>query len=201
MRLRVTVADYNVGNLHSVKKAFEKNGAAVDVTADMKDLANADCIVFPGVGAFDMTMEKLLPHREEIRERLLSGVPALGICIGVQILFGSSEEGVSEGVGLFKGKITKLGARRVPHMGWNSVMTDDPLLDGIADRTFYFAHSYVCAADDMDRIIGTTEYEGNEFPSLFRTANTYGTQFHPEKSSESGLALIKNFIHFAEDRV
>ncbi|MDR3074614.1 MAG: imidazole glycerol phosphate synthase subunit HisH [Candidatus Methanoplasma sp.] len=198
--MRVTIADYNVGNLHSVKKAFEKNGASVDVTTDMKDLLDADCIVFPGVGAFDITMEKLLPYREEIRDRLLSGVPALGICIGVQILFGSSEEGVSEGVGLFRGRITGLKARRVPHMGWNSVMTSDPLMDGIGDRTFYFAHSYMCSAEEADRVIGTTEYECGEFPSFFRTANTYGTQFHPEKSSESGLSLIRNFIRFAEDK-
>lgn len=199
--MKVTIADYGVGNLHSVKKAFEKNGATVMVASDMKDLLSAKCIVFPGVGAFDSTMEKLLPYRDEIRERLLSGVPAIGICIGSQILFDSSEEGVSNGIGAFPGSVIKLSAERVPHMGWNTVVTSDPLMDGIEKRQFYFAHSYRGSADDPKNVIGTTEYEGETFSSFFRTANTYGTQFHPEKSSASGLALIRNFIRFAEGKI
>jgi len=189
-----------VGNLHSVKKAFEKNGATVSIASDMKDLLSSKCIVFPGVGAFDSTMEKLLPYREDIRTRLLSGVPALGICIGAQILFNSSEEGVSGGVGAFKGSVIKLSVERVPHMGWNTVSTSDPLMNGIEKRQFYFAHSYRGHAEDPKNIAGTTEYEGETFPSFFRIANTYGTQFHPEKSSDSGLSLIRNFIEFAEDK-
>lgn len=197
--MKVTIADYGVGNLHSVKKAFEKNGASVAVTTDMKDLLGSECIVFPGVGAFDMTIEKLLPYREELKERLLSGVPALGICIGIQILFGSSEEGSSEGMNVFNGRIVKLDAKRVPHIGWNSVVTSDPLMDGITDRQFYFAHSFRCSPENPKNIVGITEYEGTEFPSFFRTANVYGTQFHPEKSADPGLKLINNFIDFAED--
>jgi len=193
------MADYGVGNLHSVKKAFEKNGAAVKIATDMKELLNAECIVFPGVGAFDSTMEKLLPFKTEIRNRLLAGVPALGICIGAQILFDSSEEGTSEGVGAFSGKIIKLSAERVPHMGWNTVESEDRLMEDVGAKQFYFAHSYRGSPDDPKDIAGTTEYEGKVFPSFFRTANTYGTQFHPEKSSVSGLALIKNFIEFAEE--
>jgi len=199
--LKVTIADYGVGNLHSVRKAFEINGAEVDVVTDMKDLLGSECIVFPGVGAFDSTMKRLAPYKEKIRERLLSGVPALGICIGAQILFDSSEEGSSEGVGAFRGRITKLSAERIPHMGWNSVVTSDPLMDGIEDRRFYFAHSFRGSAANPNNVIGVTEYEGREFSSFFRTANTYGTQFHPEKSATSGLALIQNFIDFAEDRI
>ena len=197
--MKVTIADYGVGNLHSVKKAFEKNGAAVSIASDMKELLSSECIVFPGVGAFDSTMEKLLPYREEIRTRLLSGVPALGICIGAQILFDSSEEGVSGGIGAFSGRVIKLTVERIPHMGWNTVSTSDPLMDGIERRQFYFAHSYRGDADDPKNIAGTTEYEGETFPSFFRIANTYGTQFHPEKSSDSGLSLIRNFIEFAEE--
>ena len=195
----MTIADYGVGNLHSVKKAFEKNGAVVRIASDMKDLLGSECIVFPGVGAFDSTMARLLPYREDLREHLLSGVPALGICIGMQILFGSSEEGSSEGVGAFSGRIVKLSAKRIPHMGWNNVATADVLMAGIERKEFYFAHSYMASADRKENIIGTTEYEGEKFPSFFRIANTYGTQFHPEKSSASGLALIKNFIGFAEE--
>ncbi len=197
--MKVTIADYGVGNLHSVKKAFEKNGSAVTISNDVSKILDAECIIFPGVGAFDVTMEKLQPYREEIRDRLLSGVPALGICIGAQILFDSSEEGSSEGLGVFRGRITKLAASRVPHMGWNSVITVDPLMDGINDRQFYFAHSYRCSAEDANDVAGTTEYEGIEFPSFFRKSNVYGTQFHPEKSSTSGLQFIRNFIDFAEE--
>lgn len=197
--MKVTLADYGVGNLHSVKNAFEKNGASVTITSSMKDLLDAECIVFPGVGAFDTTMEKLRPYRHELREHLLSGVPTLGICIGIQILFNSSEEGISDGIGAFKGKIVKLKAEHVPHIGWNSVVTADPLMDGICDRYFYFANSYRCSAEESKDIIGSTEYEGEEFPSFFRKRNIYGTQFHPEKSSDPGLKLIRNFIDFAEE--
>ena len=197
----MTIADYGVGNLHSVKKAFEKSGVTVAVATDMKDLLIAECVVLPGVGAFDSTMEKLLPYKEDLRKRLLAGVPAMGICIGMQILFNSSDEGVSEGVGAFSGRVIKLSAERVPHIGWNNVETADPLMDGIEKRQFYFAHSYRGSPVNKENIAGTTEYEGEVFPSLFRAANTYGTQFHPEKSSVSGLAVIKNFIEFAEDKI
>jgi len=198
MRLRISLADYGVGNLHSVKKALELNGAKVDVVTEMKDLLDAECIIFPGVGAFDMTMKKLLPYKEEIAEHLRSGIPALGICIGLQIMFDSSEEGKSGGLSIFDGRIKKLGAERIPHMGWNNVTSSDELMEDIEDRMFYFAHSYHCSAMRTEVAIGTTEYEGEIFSSFFRTRNVYGTQFHPEKSSVSGLRFIKNFISFAE---
>jgi glutamine amidotransferase len=195
------MADYGVGNLHSVKKAFERNGAAVTITSNVKDLIDSECIVFPGVGAFDSTMETLLPHRDDIRERLLSGVPALGICIGMQIMFDSSEEGTSPGIGAFSGNVIKLSSPHIPHMGWNSVNSSDALMEGIGKRQFYFANSFRGSPNNKKEIVGTTEYDGENFPSFFRIANTYGTQFHPEKSSESGLRLIKNFIDFAEENV
>ena len=199
MRLKVSLADYGVGNLHSVKKALELNGAKVDVVTEMKDLLDAECIIFPGVGAFDMTMKKLLPYKDEIAEHLKSGIPALGICIGLQIMFDSSEEGQSKGLGIFEGRIKRLTAEMIPHMGWNEVVSSDELMSGIEDRMFYFAHSYHCSAVDTKTAIGTTEYEKETFSSFFRTRNVYGTQFHPEKSSVSGLQFIKNFISFAED--
>jgi len=199
--MRLTLADYGVGNLHSIKKALEKNGAAVTVVSDMEELLDAKCMVFPGVGAFDKTMERLLPYRERICERLGAGIPALGICIGTQILFGSSDEGESPGIGLFDGRAVKLPCRCTPHMGWNEVSTEDALMDGITDRHFYFANSYYCAAEEPSDVIGTTEYEGFRFNSFFRKNNTYGMQFHPEKSGESGLGLLGNFIEFAEDMI
>lgn len=201
MPLNITITDYGVGNLYSIRRSLEACGANVKVVGDMKELRDAECIVFPGVGAFDKTMEKLLPYREEICDRLKSGLPALGICIGMQILFEGSDEGRSPGLGLYKGRVEKLDNQVIPHMGWNQVVSDDPMVDGIDDMNFYFVHSFYGNAKDRDIIIGKTEYEGKEFPSFFRSYNTYGTQFHPEKSSRSGRRFLQNFISFAEGQL
>ena len=197
--LSISLADYGVGNLHSLRKSLEICGAKVTVVSDMKDLLDAECIAFPGVGAFDKTMEKLLPYREQILDRLRSGTPCLGICIGAQIMMQGSEEGTSPGIGVMEGKVVKLKAERIPQMGWNIVDTDDPLFEGIENRYFYFAHSYHGDPTEKDVVKGTTEYEGVRFPTLFRKWNTVGCQFHPEKSSTSGMQFLRNFIRFAED--
>ena len=201
MPLRISITDYGVGNLYSIRRSLEKCGAEVKVVTEMSDLRDAECIVFPGVGAFDRTMEKLLPYREEIGDMLRGGMPALGICIGMQILFEGSDEGSSPGLGLYKGRVVKLKSKVIPHMGWNQVQTADPLLAGIEDRNFYFVHSYHGSPSEEGITLGTTEYEGVEFPSLFRKYNTYGTQFHPEKSSAIGLQVLRNFISFAEGQL
>ena len=198
MPLNISITDYGVGNLYSIRRSLEMCGANVTIIDDMGELMDAECIVFPGVGAFDRTMEKLLPYREQICDRLKAGVPALGICIGSQILFEGSDEGSSPGLGLFGGRVEKLDCEIIPHMGWNQVKSDDPLLDGVTDNNFYFVHSYFCNAKFKEDVLGTTEYEGKEFPSFFRKYNTYGTQFHPEKSSASGRRVLRNFIAFAE---
>jgi glutamine amidotransferase len=196
--LNITLADYRVGNLHSLKKALENCGARVTVVTDMRELLDAECIAFPGVGAFDMTMEGLLPYREEICRKLESGTPGLGICIGTQILMEDSKEGVKPGLGFIKGHVLNVPAKQVPHMGWNSVETTDEMFEGIENRFFYFANSYYCRPDDADMVKGVTEYEGTEIPTFFRKKNFVGTQFHPEKSSGSGLRFIDNFVKFAE---
>lgn len=197
MPLRITLTDYGVGNLYSIKRSLENCGAEVTVVQDMSRVLDAECIVFPGVGAFDRTMEKLQPYREDIRAKLADGTPALGICIGMQILFEGSAEGSSPGLGFFKGSVVPLEGRIVPHMGWNAVVSGDPLMESVEDPNFYFAHSYRGSPAE-DIAVGTTEYEGSEIPTFFRKANTYGTQFHPEKSSGSGMAVLRNFISFAE---
>jgi glutamine amidotransferase len=197
MPLNISITDYGVGNLYSIRRSLENCGAKVKVIEDMAELRDAECIVFPGVGAFDRTMEKLSPFREEICKMLADGTPALGICIGMQILFEGSQEGKTPGLGFYKGSVKKLACQMIPHMGWNQVVTDDPLLSGVEDPNFYFVHSYYGNPEEQITI-GFTEYEGTEFPSFFRKANTYGTQFHPEKSSASGRKVLQNFISFAE---
>lgn len=196
--LNVSLADYGVGNLYSLKKAFEKCGAKVEVESDMKKLVDADCIAFPGVGAFDSTVGRIDQYSEGLLQKFSSGTPCLGICIGAQILMEGSEEGVKPGLGFIKGKAKKLSARQIPHVGWNYVKTDDDLFRGIDDRYLYFTHSYFCEPAEKGITVGTTEYEGTEYPVFFRKSNVVATQFHPEKSSNSGLKFIKNFIQFAE---
>jgi len=196
MTLKTAIADYGVGNLHSIRKALEICGATPYIVEDMRELLEAECIVLPGVGAFDKTMEKLAPVRDQLVERLEDATPCLGICIGAQILFQGSEEGKVPGLGYYKGQVMKLKAKRVPHMGWNSVASDDPILDGITSPFFYFAHSYHGSPEE-EVVIGTTDYFG-EVRTLFLKGNTYGTQFHPEKSSASGMQFLRNFVRFAE---
>lgn len=196
MALKIKMADYGVGNLHSIRKALENCGANVEVVIDMEELLDADCIVLPGVGAFDKTMERLQPFKQDIVRKLSSGTPCLGICIGMQILFQDSEEGSEPGLGFLSGRVVRLQAPRVPHMGWNSVQSNDQLFKGIASPYFYFAHSFHGSPKE-DVTAGTTEYFGR-VPTLFRKNNTYGTQFHPEKSSVSGMTFLRNFVRFAE---
>ncbi len=194
--VRLCIADYGVGNLHSIRKALENCGAEVYVEKDMSALLDAECIVLPGVGAFTKTMERLQPCRAQILKELEDGKPCLGICIGSQILFESSEEGKGPGLGFLKGRVVRLKADRVPHMGWNSVDCKDGLFDSIPSPYFYFAHSFYGSAQE-DVVVGCTDYFGT-FPTVFRKKNTYGVQFHPEKSSSNGLAFLRNFVRFAE---
>ena len=197
--LTISLADYGVGNLHSLKKSLEKCGAKVEVVTDMKELLDAECIAFPGVGAFDKTMEKLTPYRDGIRDVLEEGKPCIGICIGTQIILEGSEEGTSAGIGFVKGRVIKIDAYQLPHMGWNVVETNDELFKDIDNRYFYFANSYRCAPTENGVAKGTTYYESTSFPTFFRKKNFVGTQFHPEKSSVSGLQFLRNFIAFAEE--
>jgi glutamine amidotransferase len=194
--VKITIADYGVGNLHSIRKALENCGAKVSIATDLNLLLDAECIIFPGVGAFSRTMERLFSIRDEIVRRLSEGIPCLGICIGMQILFEGSEEGSRPGLGFMNGRVIRLRANKIPHMGWNTVASEDPILHGTGSNFFYFAHSY--RAEPREGItVGRTHYY-EEFPSIVRKVNTYGTQFHPEKSSTHGLKFLSNFVEFAE---
>ncbi|MEM2838752.1 MAG: imidazole glycerol phosphate synthase subunit HisH [Thermoplasmata archaeon] len=197
--MRIAIADYGIGNLHSIRKGLEKAGAKTEIVSDMKVLSQAPCIVFPGVGAFGEAMRNLAPVKEAIVERLAAGVPAMGICLGMQILLESSEESAESGLGFVKGKVRKLEANRVPQMGWNDVIFDKEtrVFEGVRSGTqFYYANSYVCFPEDGEPIAETC-YEGTRFVSALKKKNAYGFQFHPEKSSVAGLRILENFVRIA----
>ncbi|NLT37619.1 MAG: imidazole glycerol phosphate synthase subunit HisH [Methanomassiliicoccus sp.] len=198
-KVKVSIADYGVGNLHSIRKALELAGARPVIESNMKNLLDAEVIVFPGVGAFDSAMERLLPYKEMLADRLNAGTPCLGICIGAQILFEGSEEGRRPGLGIIKGNVIRLKAERVPHMGWNKVVSTDRAFEGTPSPYYYFAHSYHGVPSE-DAAVATTDYFG-EFPSAFRKMNVLGVQFHPEKSNASGAVFLRNFVKFIEAKL
>lgn len=193
--MKVALFDYGVGNLHSLGKALEGGGAEVVVTTEWDEALAADGLVLPGVGAFSAAVEALPENKTAIREALEAGLPCLGICLGMQILFDESEEGPGEGIGILPGRVRRVRARIVPQMGWNAVeTTNDPLYEGIEGLTAYFANSYVCEPADPRWAIGWSTHDDDRFASSVRRVNTWGTQFHPEKSSKQGRRIIDNFL-------
>ena len=196
--MKTAVADYGVGNLHSISKALERAGADVRVVSDSRMLVDFECIVFPGVGAFGAATTALRPVSPELRARIALGTPVLGICLGMQILFERSEESAGEGLSVFSGYVRRLKAERVPHMGWNSVESSgDSLFEGVPRGSrFYFANSYICLPKD-DVVTATTDY-GQRFASSVRRGRACGVQFHPEKSGPQGLRVLENFVRIAE---
>jgi glutamine amidotransferase len=157
--MRILIADYGVGNLHSIAKGLERAGAEVEVANQIGLLGGAECVVFPGVGAFGAAMDQLRPILTSLRSRIMSGMPTLGICLGMQILFEKSEESPGEGIGVLEGDVKRLNALRVPQMGWNDVLwNDDPMFDGVSKGSqFYFATSYICRPSG-NVVIAETDY-------------------------------------------
>lgn len=196
--MNIALFDYGVGNLHSLSKAIEGGGARVSVTHEWERALSADALVLPGVGAFSAAVQSLPDDPAPIREALRNGLPCLGICLGMQILFDRSAEGEGAGIGIIEGSVRRLEADIVPQMGWNDVSTvDDPLFEGITDLVAYYANSFVCEPDDPGVAVARTRYESDEFTAAVRRGNTWGVQFHPEKSSAPGRRLIHNFIEAA----
>ena len=198
--MKISIVDYGIGNLHSIRKALEKAGAKTELLTDMRMLESSECIVFPGVGAFGEAMKKLEPVRKTVCKKLEEGVPVLGICLGMQILLDESEESPEHGLGFVSGKVVKFDADRIPQMGWNNVTFDsnEPVFEGVKSGTqFYYANSYVCLPSE-DWTIAETTYGRTRFPSGIRKKNAFGFQFHPEKSSTSWLRVLKNFVAIAE---
>ncbi len=188
-----------MGNLRSVQKAFEKVGAEAQVIASPRELQGAAGIVLPGVGAFGQAMQNLSAAGwvEPLREACVSGLPFIGICLGMQLLFESSEEmGQHPGLGILAGDVRRFtGNLKVPQMGWNQIhiRQSNPLLRGVPDGSFaFFVHSYYCMPRDESLVLATTEY-GNEFASIVGRENVFGAQFHPEKSQTVGLKMLENF--------
>jgi glutamine amidotransferase len=196
---QVCIIDYGVGNLRSVEKAFAATGCAAVVSSNEKVLRQAERLVLPGVGAFGACMTALTERGfdELVRERVAKGTPLLGVCVGMQMLFGESDEfGTTPGLRLLRGRVRRFGGDLiVPQVGWNQIRrrVTHPLLEGIVDGSFfYFVHSYYCESDDPAIVIGETEY-GAMYASVVARGNVCGVQFHPEKSQAVGLKLLSNF--------
>jgi len=205
----VVVVDYGLGNLRSVTRGLERAGAGVTITDDPGALDTADGIVLPGVGAFSEGMENAGPFRDALVDAAGEGRPVFGICLGMQMLLSGSEEadhvgqGDAEGLDIVPGRNVRFdGDITVPHMGWNelAVRRDHPLVEGVDGEYAYFVHSYYAEPDDDAAVVATTDYGGG-FASIVvnEAGNVFGTQFHPEKSGETGLAILRNFVGYCTD--
>lgn len=198
----VAIIDYDAGNIKSVEKALHYLGEEAVITRDRDTILGADRAILPGVGAFGDAMEKLRTYELDkvIQEVVAKNTPFLGICLGLQLLFESSEESEGvEGLGILKGKVVRLPEEsdlKIPHIGWNSLKYPNPgrLFTGIAEDSYvYFVHSYYLQAKDPSIVTATTEY-GTLIHASVEQGNVFACQFHPEKSSEVGMQILKNFL-------
>ena len=198
--MTVAILDYGMGNLRSVEKALERVGSDAEITHDHERARAADGVILPGVGAFPRAMQRVreLGLDALVRERLEAGVPVLGICLGLQLLFDASAENEgAEGLGLMAGPVEPLSADglKVPHIGWSPVrwVRRSELVAGLGDETpFYFVHSFTPRPRSSAEVLGTSAY-GGRFVCAVERPPLYGVQFHPEKSSSAGLRLLTNF--------
>ena len=221
------MVDYGLGNLRSVTRGLERAGAAVELSDDPAEFGSADGVVLPGVGAFSEGMDNAGPFRDALVEQAEADTPLFGICLGMQMLLTTSEEAEREGQGDVEGldlvpgrNVRFRGDLKVPHMGWNEldIQRDHPLVEGVdsvpsktpradgADGSVdgeyaYFVHSYYAEPDDEAAVVATTDY-GTEFASIVANerGNVFGTQFHPEKSGETGLRILRNFVDVCVER-
>jgi len=203
-RVRVTIFDYGAGNLHSLAKAVEGPGVEVRVESDpARAVADTDALVLPGVGAFQQAAERLAPGRDRVREAIAGGLPCLGICLGMQLLFDESEEGPGAGLGVVPGVVTRLEARRVPQIGWNrleDVAPEEPLFRRAPLDVAYFANSFACRPASeatragRARTTAWATHEGDRFAAAVRAGSAVGVQFHPEKSSSAGVAFVRAWV-------
>ena len=206
----IGIIDYGMGNLYSVSKALERLGYDYFVSEDEKELAKATGLLLPGVGSFRDAMAILTETglKAFIEKEVEAGKPLLGICLGMQLLFEESDEnGYAEGFSFLPGKVKKFPGKdafgeayKVPHMGWNKLVIHQPdsfLMKDVGDEHVYFVHSYYVDTDDRDVLISTADY-AEEVPAVVGKEKVFGTQFHPEKSSHAGLAILKNYAQYVE---
>ncbi len=202
----IAIIDYDAGNIRSVEKALQALGEDVIVTRDKEQILNADRVILPGVGAFGDAMEKIRGYELEdvIKKVIAKKTPFLGICLGLQLMFEESEESAGvKGLGILKGKIVRIPdapGLKVPHIGWNSLAypKQGRLYQGIPENSYvYFVHSYYLKAEE-DVVVATTEY-GTEIHASVEKDNVFACQFHPEKSSDVGLTILKNFISIKKE--
>jgi glutamine amidotransferase len=199
---QIAILDYGVGNLHSVRKAIERAGAHVRIVSDPKLLAEADGLVLPGVGAFGDAAKRLAPYRDALLAQLDAGKPLLGICLGMQLLFETSDESPgAQGLGYIRGHVRRLAHPKLPQIGWNTLATIDgePLFSGLPEAPHvYYVNSFAPKPEEPVTI-GTTTY-GETFSGAVRKRLTWGVQFHPEKSGPAGLLMVRNWVSQVEEK-
>lgn len=196
------ILDYGAGNVRSAARGFEVAGTDARITSDPQEAARAEVLVIPGVGHFSSCLASLRSSglHDVIRDAIDAERPVFGICVGMQLLYGSSEEGDEPGLGLLPGRVERFPAGAlVPHLGWDLVhpaedAEHDPLLVGVAGERLYFVHSYYAVPTDVTHVVARTAYGGVDFPCLVREGSVVGTQFHPEKSGPVGARLLANWV-------
>ena len=197
--MKVAIADYGAGNLRSLSSALARAGVDAVVTTDARVVREAPFAMIAGVGHVESAAAGLARHGldEALRERVGNGRPLAGICVGMQLLFGESDEG-GEGLGLLEGPVRRLRARRVPHMGWNALATTRPsaIVDGLEGADVYFAHSYAAEPDDPDVAVATVEHDGTIVAAV-QSGAVAGVQFHPERSAQAGARLLLNLVRWS----
>ena len=189
--MRITIFDYGAGNLHSLAKALAGPDRVIAIEPDPLAALRTDLLVLPGVGAFGPAAARLAPARVAMRDAILDGLPTLGICLGMQLLFDASDEGPGCGLGAIPGRVTRLDAARLPHIGWNSIEdATDPAFAASGLVTAYYANSFACRPDDPAIVTAWSTHEGDRFAAAVRVGRCMGAQFHPEKSSGPGLRFL-----------
>lgn len=196
--MKLSIFDYGAGNLHSLIKTLERPGIGVRIDSDPAIAVTADALVLPGVGAFPAATRALGDTgRERMRDAIRDGLPTIGICLGMQLLFDGSDEGGNAGLGVIAGRVDRLRAARVPQIGWNQLelgAARDTLLDASELRTAYFANSFVCRPDDESVVTAWSTHEADRFPAMVRVGRCTGVQFHPEKSSTAGVSFVHAWL-------
>jgi glutamine amidotransferase len=193
--MRITLFDYGAGNLHSLAKALAGTGRIVATEVDPRASLETDVLVLPGVGAFGPAAARLAPGRDAMRDAVLGGLPTIGICLGMQLLFDGSDEGPGLGLGVVPGRVTRLEARQLPQIGWNAIEdTADLMFAASGLVTAYYANSFACRPLDEDAVTAWSTHEGDRFAAAVRLGDCLGVQFHPEKSSRPGLRLLDHFL-------